>query len=329
MGNGQIRYLSADDIRRALPMSEAIQAVRGAFVELSMGRAQVPQRLSLDIPEHAGAALIMPAYSPVSGKIGIKLLSLYESNPAQSLPFIQAMVVLMDATNGRPIALLEGTSLTALRTGAASGVATELLARADARVAAIFGAGVQGRTQLAAVAAVRPLERAMVYDLEPDRARAFADEMSKLLALPVAAPEGTVGLIEADVICTATSASEPVFDHTGLRPGTHINAIGSYQPDRREVPPDTVAAALVYIDHFESCMTEAGDILIPIREGIITEEHIRGEIGQLAAGTLPGRETDKDYTLFKSVGNAIQDLATAGAVYERACEQNLGTVIDL
>ncbi len=309
-----MRYIMTDEIRRTLAMPEAIRAVRDAFVELSTGRASVPARTSLELAGRRTTALVMPAYLPRMDRIGVKLISLCEDNPAQGRPLAQAVTVVMDAGTGTPLAVLEAGYLTAVRTGAASGVATDVLARADARVAAVFGAGVQGRTQLEAVAAVRPLRKALVFDIDPRAAAAFAAEMGGRLGLEVVPALSPEALREADIVCAATTSAVPVFADADLKPGVHINAVGSYKPHVREVPGETVRRAAVFVDERRSCLEEAGDLLIPLREGLIREDHIRAEIGEVLAGLKPGRRSADEVTLFKSVGNAILDLAVAGLV---------------
>jgi len=309
-----MRYIMTDEIRRTLAMPEAIRAVRDAFVELSTGRASVPARTSLELAGRRTTALVMPAYLPRMDRIGVKLISLCEDNPAQGRPLAQAVTVVMDAGTGTPLAVLEAGYLTAVRTGAASGVATDVLARADARVAAVFGAGVQGRTQLEAVAAVRPLRTAIVFDVDARAAAAFAAEMGGRLGLEVVPALSPEALREADIVCAATTSAVPVFADADLKPGVHINAVGSYKPHVREVPGETVRRAAVFVDERRSCLEEAGDLLIPLREGLIREDHIRAEIGEVLAGLKPGRRSADEVTLFKSVGNAILDLAVAGLV---------------
>lgn len=307
----RLRYITDEEVRRALTMPEAIRAVKEVFIQLSTGEARVPARTSLEIPEFRTTALVMPAYLPRTKRLGLKLISLCEDNPAKGLPLAQAVVILMDAELGIPLAVLDAASLTAVRTGAASGAATDALARKDARVAAIFGCGVQGRTQLEAVAAVRPIRKAFVFDLDPRAAAAYAEEMGRKLSLdvePAASPEV---LRQADVICTATTSAVPVFSDWDLKPGVHINAVGSYKPHVREIPGETIRRARVFVDQRQACLEEAGDLIIPLRENLIDEGHIRAEIGEVLAGLKPGRSSDDEVTVFKSVGTAAQDLAMA------------------
>ena len=325
-----IRILSRQDVRQALPMYQAIEAVKRAFAQLSTGQANVPLRVALDVPRHNGVTLFMPGYLSADDQMAVKIVSVFNDNPSQGLPLIHALVIVVDATTGSPAAVMDGTYLTALRTGAASGAATDLLARPDAHTAAVFGAGAQGRTQLEAVCAVRPIHEAWVYDVAPRQAAAYAEEMSQRLSLPVRVAETPAQAVrQADVICTATTATSPVFADADVPPGTHVNAVGAYTPHMQEVPPETVLRARVVIDHRESSLAEAGDLLIPIEQGLMTEDHIYAELGEIAAESKPGRASPDEITLFKSVGVAVQDVAAAGAVLEAARELGLGTEVAL
>jgi len=325
-----IRILSRQDVQQALPMDQAIEAMKAAFAQLSNGRAEVPLRAALEVPRHNGVTLFMPGYLADDDQMAVKIVSVFNDNPAQGLPLIHALVVVVDAATGRPAAVMDGTVLTALRTGAASGAATDLLARRDARTAAVFGAGAQGRTQLEAVCAVRPIREARVYDVAPERAAAYADEMSQRLSLPVEVAETPAAAVrQADVICTATTSSSPVFEDGDVRPGTHINAVGAYTPHMQEVPAETVLRARVVIDHREASLAEAGDLLIPLGQGLMTEDHIYAELGEIVTEHKPGRASPQEITLFKSVGVAVQDVAAAGAVLEAARRLGLGTEVAL
>ena len=321
-----MRILARHDVEHALSMVQAIEAVKAAFTQLSTGRADVPVRIAIDVPRHDGVSLFMPAYLLDDDALAVKIASVFHKNPNKGLPLIHALVVVVDAETGAPEALMDGTYLTALRTGAASGAATDLLAREDVRVTAVIGAGTQGRTQLEAVCAVRPIQEAWVYDVQPDKAQEWATEMSTRLELPVrpaATPAQAVS--RADVICTATTASAPVFDDADVQPGTHINAVGAYTPEMQEIPPETVLRSLVVIDHYESALAEAGDLLIPMERGLITQDHIHAELGAILSGASPGRESEEQITLFKSVGVAVQDVSVARAVLDAARTMGLGT----
>ncbi|MBN1137595.1 MAG: hypothetical protein JXM73_13490 [Anaerolineae bacterium] len=329
----KLRILSEADVRQAVTMAEAIQTVREAYIQLSAGQAVVPLRTPLPVDKRQGVTLFMPAYLAASGALGAKIVSVFPGNPERGLPTIHAVVVVVDAETGRPTAIMDGTYLTALRTGAASGVATDLLARSDARVAAIFGAGAQARTQLEAVCTVRHIETVWVFDPVPGAAAAYVAEM-RMRSRPIprglrVAKSAAQAVSQADVICTATTSQTPVFDDADLKPGVHINGIGSYTPQMQEVPATTVARAKVVVDSRSASLAEAGDLLIPLNDGTISLEQIHGEIGEVAAGQIPGRESDGEITFFKSVGVAVQDVAVAGLILRRAAKLGLGAEVDL
>ena len=325
-----IHVLTAEDVQRAVPIERAIDAVKDAFVQLSAERADVPLRTALDVPRHNGVTLFMPAYLSDDDAMALKIVSVFDDNPSKGLPLIHALVVVVDAQTGAPKAVMDGTYLTALRTGAASGAATDVLARPDARIAAVFGAGAQARTQLEAVCAVRAISEGWIYDIDPQRASAAADELGKKLDIQVSVAETpATALGRADVVCTATTSSSPVFCDADVRPGTHINAIGAYTPQMQEIPPETVVRAKVVIDHHEAALAEAGDLIIPMEDGLITAEHIHAELGEVLSGARPGRESAEEITLFKSVGVAVQDVAAACAVLEAAQELGLGKEVAL
>jgi len=312
-------FFTAEDIRRALPMREAIEAMRAAFIAFSEGRAHIPQRLSISIPEQEGITLVMPGYVPPDA-LGLKVVSVFPRNPARRLPTLSALVVMLDPETGAPAALLDGAFLTAWRTGAASGLATDLLARPDAESLALIGAGAQARTQLLAVAAVRSLRRVRVYSRTPARAQALIEEMQGQEGIPqdiAVAPTPEAAVAEADIVCTATNSSVPVFDGQALRPGTHINAIGSFTLEMRELDEETFRrAARVVVDSRAAALAEAGEVVWAIRQGILREADLV-ELGEIAAGRRPGRERPEEITLFKSVGLAVQDLVAAQRVWQR------------
>lgn len=329
MSQHPFKFLSADDVKRALPMKDAIAKMKEAFALLSSNQAVVPPRIHLDISERNGTILMMPVYIQQCNRIGLKFLSLFGDNVEQGLPMIQAVVIVMDAGNGRPLALMDGASLTALRTGAGTGAATDILARHDSHVAVIFGAGVQGRTQLEAVCAVRSITQAYVVDIDRPRAEEFAREMSIRLSLPVDVAESHEVVEQADIICTVTTSAAPVFSDSNLKAGVHINAVGSFKPHIREIPAETVVRAKVIVDHRTSCLNEAGDLLIPMQAGLIDENHIYAEIGELINNAQSGRISDTEVTLYKSVGNAVQDLVAASEVLEMANALDLGVQVFL
>lgn len=324
--------LTAEQVRRALPMEACIAAMKAAFAALSAGRAQVPLRARLSVPPHEAVSLIMPAFVDTGDDqaMAIKIVSLFPHNPARDLAFIQAAVLVCEPESGRPTALLEGSALTAIRTGAASGAAIDLLARPDSKVVAVFGAGVQGRTQLQAACAARAVERARVYDPSRARAEAFAREMAPVLSLPepimVAETPGQAAG-GADIICTATTSKTPVFEDRHVRPGTHISAVGSYAPDMQELPAETVSRANLVVDSRSAALAESGDLIQPIQAGLFTEAHIRAELGEIISGRLPGRVSPEEITIFKSVGVAVQDAVAAQLALRNARAWGLGTEV--
>lgn len=323
-----LRFLSARDVARALPMGEAVEAMKQAFRLLAAGQVVMPARTHIAATEPPGDALFMPSYVPADQAMGIKVVTVYPGNRASGLPVIQALMLVLDATTGSPVAVMDGTALTAIRTGAASGAATDLLANSDASVAAIFGAGPQARTQLEAVCTVRRIRQARVLDPDAPHAAAFAREMAERLAVPVGPVRSSAeALADADIVCTATTSTVPVFADAELSPGVHINAIGSYKPTVREIPGETVRRARVVVDHLPAALAEAGDLLIPIADGLIGRGHIWAELGDIVAGTRPGRESPEQITLFKSVGLAVQDLCAASVILANAARHGLGTAL--
>jgi ornithine cyclodeaminase/alanine dehydrogenase-like protein (mu-crystallin family) len=310
-------------------MSDAIAATRSAFAQLSSGEAVVPMRTQWSV--HHGTALVMPAYLPAERGLGAKLVSVFPGNPSRGLPTVTAVVTLLNAETGRPIALLDGTYLTALRTGAASGVATDLLARRDAESVAIFGAGAQARTQLLAICTVRQIRVACVYDRNRQRSEAFVQEMAGQGPIPPdirIAESPASALRDASIVATATTSNVPVFDDAEIPPGTHINAVGAFTPEMREVPSETVQRARVFVDQRAAALSEAGDLVIPISEGVLRETDII-EIGEVINGKAAGRTSAELVTLFKSVGNAVQDIAAATRVVAAAERLGLGTLVEL
>ena len=326
--------LQAADLRAALPMAEAIAAMKRAFASLSDGSAQVPLRSRVVVSRHGGECLVMPALvEDVAGTaLALKVVSVFPRNPQQyGLPTLHAAVVVLDPHTGRPTALLEGGTLTAIRTGAASGAATDLLARPDSHVAAIFGAGVQARTQLEAICTVRLIRTVWIYDRIPARIEPFVRELAGHGPIPedlrvAASPQEAVR--DADVICTATTSLTPVFDDADLKPGVHINGIGAYTPAMAEVPPATVKRALVVVDSRAAALAEAGDLIQPIQTGLISETHLHAELGELVLGRKHGRARAEQITFFKSVGVAVQDAVAAQVAVQNAQRLGLGQPVE-
>jgi alanine dehydrogenase len=327
--------LNAGEVRAALPMRTAVSAMKEAFAALSAGRALVPPRAHLPIQEHAGITLVMPAYLGGDGTdaqaLTVKVVSLFDGNRLRGLARIQAAVLVMDTDTGRPIALLEGATLTAIRTAAASGAATDLLARPESRTVALFGAGVQARYHARAICAVRSIEEIRIYSRTPAAVEAMIRELQEDPEIParlVAASSPAAALRNADLVCCTTTASEPVFADSELAPGAHVNAVGSFKPAVREVPPETVIRAAVFVDSRAAGWEEAGDLIQPLQAGLISRDHVLAELGELVAGAHPGRTGAEQVTLFKSVGIAVQDAVAARETVACARRLGLGTEVE-
>ncbi|MBU0493448.1 MAG: ornithine cyclodeaminase family protein, partial [Chloroflexi bacterium] len=312
--------LTRTDIQSFLTIKDAMEAVEEAFRQLALGTVDMPQRPVIRVPDHHGVVLFMPALIGGMGALGMKVVSVYPDNPKKyDKPTVLGLILLNDPATGEVVAIMDGGFITAMRTGAVSGVATKYLARSDAQVAGVFGAGVQARAQLLALAEARPLVRAVVYDVVPEARQRFAADLSAQLGIPVEPVDDPRAAVEGcDVIATATSARDPIFDGAWVAPGTHINGIGSHAPDMRELDTAIIRKARVIVDLRAAALAEAGDLIIPIQEGAITADHIAGELGEVIAGRIPGRTSPDEITIFKSEGLAIQDVSVATKVYQLA-----------
>lgn len=327
-----IRILTAEDVRRALPMREAVEGMKQAYAQLSSGKADVPLRGRVAIAPHEATTLTMPAYLQESEALAVKIVSVFPHNSQRQESVIYGAVLVLDAQSGRPLALLNGGTLTAIRTGAGAGAATDVLARDDAKIAAIIGSGVQARTQLEAVCAVRTIVEVRVFSPNQEHATAFAAEMRGQGAIPAVVQ--VVDAVEtavrgADIICAATTSSTPVFSGEDVAPGTHINGVGSYTAKMQEVDVDTIRKALVVVDNVEAVLDEAGDLIIPIQQGQFSKAQIAAELGEIIAGSKPGRLDANQITFFKSVGNAAQDAIAAQIALRNAEKLGLGTMVEL
>jgi len=307
-------FLNRDQINDLISMEEAIRAMGTAFAQLSSGEAVVPPRLSLDIPDKNATSVVMPAYATGSPYYTVKIVSVNYSNPDKGLPLIHGIVQVFDAENGKHIANLDGASITAIRTGAASGLATDLLAKENANVCAVFGTGVQAASHIEAVLEVRPIEKIIVFSRSKPSAEKFCSTLANQVQCEIGKKES---LLEADIVCTTTPASSPLFETDKIKPGCHLNVVGSAQPSFREVPTALVARSKIIVDKREACEQEAGDLIIPVQEGSWSFEQVHGELGQVVSGDIIARESENEITLFKSVGNAIQDHAMAHLIMEK------------
>ena len=324
-------WLTRSDVEELLDMPTAIEAVAEAFRLIYRGEAELPVRSNIPVDPHDGSLMTMPAY--LGGELdalGAKLISFYGTNPTRrGLPAIQGNVVLFDGRDGALLALMDAGYLTAMRTGASGGVAARYLAREDARTLTIFGSGVQAPYQMEAALCERAVERVFVISRTPANAEALAVELTERFGVSAQATADVEMAVEAaDILVTATSAHEPLFDGELLRPGVHISGIGSHLPYASEVDAVTLGRAKVVVDQMSACLAEAGDLIRPIEEGLYDTSQIHAEIGAIIAGDSPGRESREEITLFKSVGLAAQDVAVARVVYSKALEQGAGLALD-
>lgn len=321
----EVRILSAADVAAAVDMPGAIEAMRGAFATLSRGEAVVPLRLALAVP--GGTVLFMPGHITPTGATAAKVVSVHPANSTRGLPVVHAVVLVVDAATGRVLALMDGTRLTALRTGAAGGLAADLLARPDASVVALFGSGVQASAQLDAVRCVRSIVEVRIVSNDPESAHALAERQEGVRAHVVDDREAAVR--GAHIVITATDSATPVFDGRWVEPGTHVTGVGSFTPAMREVDTELVRRSRVFVDQREAALAEAGDLAGPIADGAVDAGIIVGEIGEVVAGVRPGRTSDEDVTFFKSVGNAVQDVAIAARVLDSAEREGRGVLVQI
>jgi alanine dehydrogenase len=320
--------LNKENVVSLLDMNDCINVVEKAFAELAAGTAVLPLRINITPPD--GLALYMPAYLKEMNALACKVVTVYKNNPAKfKIPTTIGKLLLQNPETGEVICIMDAGYLTAVRTGAASGAASKYLARKDSKTAGIFGAGVQAKMQLWAVACAVKLTKAFVYDISAEAMDKYADEMSKKLNLEIIKCSSPDEVIDADIICTASSSSTPIFDGRKIKEGTHINGIGSHTPGARELDTEIIKKAKFIGDSKTACFNEAGDIMIPLKEGAITESHFYAELGEIITGKKPGRVNDKEITLFKSNGLAIQDAAAAKLVYDKAIEKGVGQNIEL
>ena len=320
--------LDRQTIMGLLDMDKMIEILELAFGELASGSAIMPQRTAVADADVNGWYAFMPAQLKNMGALGVKAVTVYKDNPAgHGLPATLATIALMDSRTGQTTAVMDGGYITAMRTGAVTGLATKYLARANSKVAGVMGAGVQARTQLQGMAAGANLERALVFSLDsPEAQRAFADDAAESLGIPVEIAGGGRELVESvDILSLATTATTPIIDGDWVKPGLHINGIGSHAVGVRELDTKTVVKSKLVCDQVDACLAEAGDVMMPIEEGALNPSDIYGEIGELITGAKAGRESDDEITLFKSVGLSIQDISAARYVYQRALEEGAGT----
>lgn len=314
-----IKLLTSTDIRSLISMEEAIIAMEKAFASFSDGTSRVPQRYvsgikNLDL-------FFKPAYNEELGRIAVKIITQKKDGNLEGIPAILGVVLLLDIKTGAILAMMDGAYITSLRTGAAGGIATKLLSRENAETVAVFGCGAQGKTLLEAVCNVRPVKRALLYDLNTDASNKVKTEMERKLNISIQVVKNLELLKQADIICTATNSEKPLFSQKDISKSVHINAIGSYKPNMQEIDPKIIKSGKLFVDSRESVLKESGDLIKPISEHIFTDAVIEAEIGELINKKVGGRHDNNEITIFKSVGLGVQDLFIANAIFEKYSQQ--------
>lgn len=326
--------LTAEDIKKVFTMRDAIEADKEAFRLYSTNKAEVPLRTNINIPKYKGTSLFMPGYVEELDTAGIKIVSVFPENPKLGKPAVPAQMILLDGKTGEISAIMDGTYLTQLRTGASAGAATDILAKQDSKIGALIGTGGQALCQLEALLSARNLKVVKVYSRNIEKVKAFVEEAKEKLGhygTEIIGVDSSDEAIEnADVITVVTTATSPVFDGEKVKKGAHINGVGSYMKHMQEIDEYIISKAdKIYLDSKEAVLSEAGDFIIPIQKGIITEDIITGELGQVISKTIEGRQSENEITLFKSVGIAVQDVVTAYKIYEKALKNKVGKEIEI
>lgn len=321
--------LTDNEVKRIVNMKEAIGVVEKAFNYYSNNKAVVPNRTQIKMSKKKSIALYMPGYSESMNSLGLKIVTVFPNNLDLGLKTINALVILNSLETGKPTALIEANYLTALRTGAASGVATKYLGKKNASKVAIIGAGYQAETQLEAICCVRNIIEVKVYDINLQRVNKYIEHMKKLLnrnnIYYILANSSEEAVFDADIICTATTSKKPLFKKEHLKYGVHINAIGSFTPEMQEIDEEIIVKAdKICVDSLEAVLKESGDLIIPINKGLIDQQDIYCEIGKIISGEKVGRENNKEITIFKTVGISIQDIAVGMYIYQKAKKLGLG-----
>lgn len=325
-----MRIINRSEVERLLPVGPCVEVMRQAMRATSRRDVTLPIRQFMPIPDAPGKLAIMPGTLGEPACFGIKLVCKYERPHDDPLGTHVGMVMLFDSVKGIPLAMIEGSSLTAIRTSAASALATDILARKDATNLAIIGNGEQAMRHVHAMRAVRDIKQITIWGRDAARTDQFAQKVTAATGIDAVTAESTTeALADADIICTTTSAKDPVVHGKDLKPGQHVNLVGSAIPAAAEVDDVVVARSRFYVDYREAALAAAGELLGAITRDLVTEDHIVGEIGAVADGNVPGRQNDDEITLYKSLGVASQDLAAAHAVWRIAEAENKGMTIDL
>ena len=323
-----VLILSRRDIESVVTIGDAIESVEAGFREYGLGHATMPAKVYLDLPEHNGDFRAMPAYLPNLNVAGIKWVNSHPENRSRGLPSVMALTILSDPATALPMAVLDATYLTLVRTGAGGGVAAGRLARAGSSHLALVGCGVQAKAQAEALRCVLPIQKATLYDLRQETARALQADMESWGMKVRLAPSPRECVQEADIVVTATPARQPVVKADWIRPGTHINAIGADAPGKQEIESALLERARIVVDDKEQAF-HSGEVNVPLKDGTLKPEQIDATLGEVVAGKKPGRRNDEEITLFDSTGLAIQDLCVSRLAFDRCRERGLGTAVDL
>ena len=322
--------LSEADVRALLPMADLIEAMERALTEFSGGRVQQPLRTVLEIGDRKAFFGVMPGFVPASGALGTKLVTVFGTNAAIGLPTHLATIVLLEPATGAPCALLDGRYITEARTAAVSAVSARLLSRPDSKTMAIIGSGVQATSHLEALSLVRDVSEVRVWSPTPEHRERFARDAQVASGVRVHAVRSARDAVAgADLIVLVSSSREPVVESAWVKDGAHVCAVGACRPDQREMDTALVARGRVFVDSRTGAFAEAGDIVLPIKEGAFDANHIAGELGEVAAGSREGRTSASDVTIFKSLGMAVEDVVAAQMAFERAAERGLGRGVTL
>lgn len=327
-----VLILSRRDIELLVNMKETIEVMEMVFLKFHEGKAVCPRRSIISVAKHKGVVYYMPSYLSEPESLAIKIVTQYDKNLQKfGLPTILASILLNDPESGELLALMEGGCLTALRTGASSGVATKYLARKDSSVVGIIGTGIQAETQMLALFEVlRNVEKIKAFDLLPRRSKEFAKDISRKLGLDVEIVKTNKECVESsDVLVVATTSRFPVLDGNWLKSGTHINSIGVSGPEGRELDDATIKKARIIVDTKDGVLAESGDLIIPLKKGIVSQEVIYAELHEIVGGKKPGRTTEDQITCWKAVGIAIEDAAVAKLVYNKAKKEGIGKEIEI
>lgn len=321
----KVLLIDKKEVYELLDMAATLEATETAFREKGLGNVQMPPKMYLFYERYSGDLRVMPSYITSLDISGVKVVNVHTENPkTYNLPTVMATILLIDPRNGFPYAVMDGTWITTMRTGAASGVATKYLARKESQILSLVGCGVQAETQLAAILLVKKIEEVRVFDVARERMEEFQKKMKELTSVPIILASSLEECVrDCDILCTLTPVREPIIRREWIKPGCHINAIGADAPGKEELDPKILLDAKIFVDDWEQAL-HSGEVNVPFAKGIIKKENIKGELGNLICGKITGRENEQEITIFDSTGLGVQDLVTADYVYKKAKEKKVG-----